>query len=193
MESMAIVPERAAELRFAYETVKKELQRLAQQTGFPEARLVAVSKYKTAEDIKALYDAGQRHFGENYVQELVTKTETLPKDIQWHFIGSLQSNKCKVLAAISNLYVVETLDSESKAQKLNNARSESDAKLNVFIQVNTSGEEQKSGLGSYEEIVKLSGFIKQECPKLQLQGLMTIGSVVNSTNDSEVNQDFRVS
>ena len=108
-------------------------------------RLVAVSKLFPPEDIQAAYDAGHRHFGENYIQELAGKASALPNDIKWHFIGALQSNKCKALAEkVPNLWCVETVDSRKKAHLLEagtvaGGREES---LRVFIQVNTSGEER---------------------------------------------------
>lgn len=108
-------------------------------------RLVAVSKYIPTEDIQYAYAAGQRHFGENYIQELITKSLELPDDIKWHFIGSLQSNKCKMLAEkVRNLWCVETLDSEKKARLLESGAAAIERKelLKVFIQVNTSGEER---------------------------------------------------
>ncbi|PJF20141.1 hypothetical protein PSACC_00043, partial [Paramicrosporidium saccamoebae] len=77
-------------------------------------RLVVVSKTWPVEDIRAAYDAGQRHFGENYINELLEKQPQLPSDIQWHFIGSLQSNKLKMLSEIPNL-TLETLDELGKA------------------------------------------------------------------------------
>ncbi|KAJ2340742.1 hypothetical protein GGF43_006337, partial [Coemansia sp. RSA 2618] len=100
------------------------------------ARLVAVSKYKPGSDILAAYEDGQRHFGENYVQELCEKAAALPTDIQWHFIGRLQSNKCKALAAIPNLWAVETIDSAAKARKLSDAwiGAGNTGRLNVFVQ-----------------------------------------------------------
>jgi PLP dependent protein len=108
-------------------------------------RLVAVSKYIAVEDIRSAYDAGQRHFGENYIQELINKSTELPDDIKWHFIGALQSNKCKQLVEkVKNLWCVETVDSEKKARLLENgvASVERDELLRVFIQINTSGEER---------------------------------------------------
>ena len=84
-------------------------------------RLVAVSKTKPAEMLMEAYAKDQRNFGENYVKELVEKAEVLPGDIKWHFIGHLQSNKCRTIAQISNLYMVETLDSTKLAQKLDSA------------------------------------------------------------------------
>ncbi|KAK9458635.1 uncharacterized protein V1516DRAFT_126445 [Lipomyces oligophaga] len=152
-----------------------------------QVRLVAVSKLKPASDIYALYEkSGQRHFGENYVQELVEKAAVLPKDIQWHFIGSLQSNKCGLLANIPNLFAVETIDNVKKARRLNEARKAASegrsgvGKLKVFIQVNTSGEDNKSGASPGEEVLDVAKYITTECEFLELQGLMTIGSIARS-------------
>ncbi|KAJ1922040.1 hypothetical protein H4219_000387 [Mycoemilia scoparia] len=154
-----------------------------------DARLVAVSKYKPASDIGTLYKSGQLHFGENYVQELVSKAEVLPKEIKWHFIGGLQTNKCKALAAIPNLWAVETIGSEKHALKMNQACEAAGRKepLNVFVQVNTSNEENKSGESS-EKAIDLASFIEKNCSHLHLLGLMTIGSVENS--NKEPNPDF---
>ena len=104
--------------------------------------LIPVSKTKPAEEIQALYDAGYRHFGENYFQELLEKAAILPNDIKWHFIGHLQSQKsARLIREVPNLHVVETLDSLKLAIKLNNActLAERDS-LSVYIQINTSGE-----------------------------------------------------
>ncbi|RKP08949.1 hypothetical protein THASP1DRAFT_29245, partial [Thamnocephalis sphaerospora] len=160
--------------------------------GSPSAaRLVAVSKTKPAEDIEHLYAAGHRHFGENYVQELVEKSKKLPSDICWHFIGGLQSNKCKTLAGIPNLWAVETLDSRKRAQLLDHAcmQVERAEPLRVFVQVNTSGEESKSGVTT-EEAEQLCGFIHEYCPHLQLAGLMTIGAPDRELAEGEINPDF---
>ena len=108
-------------------------------------RLVAVSKHIPLEDIRIAFASGQRHFGENYIQELITKSAELPDDIKWHFIGALQSNKCKMLSErVKNLWCVETVDSSKKAGLLENgaAAAERLELLKVFIQVNTSGEER---------------------------------------------------
>lgn len=184
-------------------------------------RLVAVSKLKPASDILSLHsppreslratEGGaqhQLHFGENYVQELLEKARLLPRTIHWHFIGSLQSNKCAQLAReVESLWAVESCDSEKKAGLLNKGRGErnerlheekefrDEYKLRVFIQVNTSGEESKSGLqpGS-AELVSLAKFIRsdEECPHLHLQGLMTIGAIARSkaTTEENENEDF---
>ncbi|KAJ3068242.1 hypothetical protein HDU98_008612, partial [Podochytrium sp. JEL0797] len=108
-----------------------------------DVRLVAVSKTKPIEDLMVAYNEGQRHFGENYVQELVDKAAKLPTDIKWHFIGTLQSNKCKDVVAIPNLFAIETVDGIKKADTLQKqcVKAQRVDPVNIFVQVNTSGEE----------------------------------------------------
>lgn len=140
--------------------------------------LVAVSKTKPVEDIKTLYDAGQRHFGENYFQEIEEKCPQLPQDINWHFIGHLQSSKAsKIIKEIPNLYMLETIDSVKLADKLQNACSQYRSNpLKVLIQVDTSGEDTKSGISGEEELFSIVMHIKEKCPNLNFSGLMTIGA-----------------
>ncbi|RLV92658.1 hypothetical protein JA1_003005 [Spathaspora sp. JA1] len=184
--------QRKLELAENYQAIIEKINRLN-----PKVNLVAVSKIKPSSDIKALYDAGVRHFGENYVQELVAKSQELPKDIKWHFIGGLQSGKAKDLAKhVESLYAVETIDSLKKCKQLDNTRERvGGTEINVFLQINTSGEDQKSGYNSdvldeLEEIVKY--LLSDECKKLKLIGLMTIGSFSESTeSSSHENQDFK--
>ncbi|OVF08808.1 hypothetical protein A9F13_07g02882 [Clavispora lusitaniae] len=186
-------PARQAKLVENYERVLSKVKNA--ETSKP-VRLVAVSKLKPSSDIMALYNHGVRHFGENYVQELTAKAKELPKDIQWHFIGSLQTGKCKDLAKdIDNLYAVETIDALKKCKKLENARRAVDfAPINVYLQINTSSEDQKAGyrLENMEEIYETVDFLtnKTECKKLKFEGLMTIGSFAESTSESGLNQDF---
>jgi len=183
-------------------------QRVQEAAGTSAGRgrqptLVAVSKYKPAADVFACFELGQRDFGENYVQELVDKAEHLPLEIRWHFIGTLQSNKAKILASIPNLYAVQTLTSVKAATALNKALSADRTEpLNVLLQVNTSGEDNKSGLaplsaeatsgsGEEPELVQVARHVVSECPKLHLQGLMTIGSLTESLASAEKpNEDF---
>ncbi|KAK0704667.1 hypothetical protein B0H67DRAFT_355618 [Lasiosphaeris hirsuta] len=164
------------------------------------ARLVAVSKLKPANDIIALHDAPakQLHFGENYAQELSQKAELLPKTIQWHFIGGLQSGHCKNLAKIPNLWCISSVDTLKKAQLLDKYRGDliksepSAPKLNIHVQVNTSGEESKSGCAPGPETVSLCRSIVRDCPNLHLLGLMTIGAIARSvvTTPETENDDF---
>ena len=125
------------------------------------------------------------------------KEAKLPKDIKWHFIGSLQSNKLKQLAALENLWVVETVDSLKKAQTLDKLCKKKPSPMQIMLQVNTSGEEgitrcfltlAKSGMEP-GEVLPAAKEIIQNCPNLKLIGLMTIGSREASTADG-INPDF---
>lgn len=194
---MKIDPSRAQALISQLGSVK---ERLAAVANGRNVRLVAVSKLKPANDILALHQAptSQSHFGENYAQELTQKAALLPSSIQWHFIGGLQSGHCKPLAKIPNLFCVSSVDTSKKAQLLNNGRttllaSQPDAhKLSIHVQVNTSGEEAKSGCAPGDETVALCREIIEKCPNLQLIGLMTIGAIARSkaTTAENENEDF---
>ncbi|KAI7835585.1 hypothetical protein COHA_010507 [Chlorella ohadii] len=158
--------------------VTARLQAAAARAGRADRlpRLVAVSKTKPVEAVQEAYDAGHRAFGENYVQELVEKAPQLPADISWHFIGHLQSNKVKaLLEAVPNLSLLETVDSEKLANKLDSTVAAlGRPPLAVFVQVNTSGEESKYGVEP-QDCVALARHIQQGCSNLRLAGLMTIG------------------
>lgn len=158
--------------------------------------LLAVSKFQPSSDILALYNHhGVRHFGENYVQELIGKCNELPQDIMWHFIGGLQTGKCKDLAKqVPNLYAVEAIDSLKKCKKLDTARQQLGyGPILVSLQINTLGEEQKSGYSAtvHDELFETIDYLTStECKSLQLHGLMTIGSFAESTSQDEENADF---
>jgi len=190
-------PERAGELRTSLAEIRARVQQASSAGKQPT--LVAVSKYKPASDILACYEDGQRDFGENYVQELVDKAAQLPADIRWHFIGTFQTNKSKILASIPNLYAVQTVGSVKGADALNKQLTSRTTPLNVLLQVNTSGEDVKSGLAPLTsspvpadaELVRLARHIVSSCPHLHLQGLMTIGSLTESLDSREKpNEDF---
>jgi len=160
-------------------------------------RLVAVSKIKPKELIIEAYEAGHRHFGENYIQELCGKSsdpEILEKcpDIKWHFIGACQSNKAKELVSCPNLSMVETVTSEKLASKLNSRAEKLQNRLPVMIQVNTSGEENKNGVEP-EATIGVFRHINNNCKKLEFAGLMTIGALARSlaAKEGEDNPDFR--
>lgn len=165
----------------AVQALRNVMQRVSQASEranrpASQVRLVAVSKTKPVELVQEVYDAGHRHFGENYVQELIDKAPQLPQDIKWHFIGHLQSNKAKALiTSVPNLYMVEGVDSQKVANHLNRAVSGlGRPPLSVLVQVNTSREESKSGVNP-SECVDLAKHLKEECPNLRFSGLMTIG------------------
>jgi len=110
--------------------------------------LVAVSKTKSVEDILELYHLGQRDFGENYVQELVEKYEQLPKDIRWHFIGHLQSNKVKLIAPFVSL--IQSVDSEKLLKEINKQARKNERVIDCLLQVHIAKEETKFGLDEHE-------------------------------------------
>jgi PLP dependent protein len=138
-----------------------------------QVTLIAVSKTKPIEAIQELYDLGHRHFGESRVQELLPKAEALPKDIQWHFIGKLQSNKLRKVAGVITL--LHTLESESQLKEI----AKLEHPLPVLIEINIANEEQKSGILSKA----LDKFIQNVITYDQalLRGLMTIGPVVEDS------------
>ncbi|CAH0697172.1 unnamed protein product [Spodoptera exigua] len=145
-------------------------------------RLVAVSKIKPASLIIEAYEHGQREFGENYVNELAEKASDplvleKCKDIKWHFIGHLQTNKINKLLGSPNLYMVETVHSEKLADNLNKQWPKfrkNDEKLPVMVQINTSAEEAKNGIEP-SETTKVVEHVLKNCPNLDFKGLMTIG------------------
>ena len=110
--------------------------------------LVAVSKTKSVPDIMEAYNAGQRDFGENYVQELVDKYEALPKDIRWHFIGHLQSNKVKYVAPF--VHLIHGVDSEKLLQEINKQAAKINRIIPCLLQIHISAEETKFGLDEAE-------------------------------------------
>ncbi|KAL0587676.1 hypothetical protein ABG067_002695 [Albugo candida] len=160
---------------------------LAKRVNKQTCTLVGVSKTKPIEDLQAAYDHHQRHFGENYIQELIQKASELPKDIFWHYIGHVQSNKAKLLVReVSNLYLIETVDSVKIANALNKASEEfrkPTNPLHILIQVNTSHEVHKNGVNSVEECVHLAQHIIALCPYLSFKGLMTIGKQGEGASD----------
>ncbi|BBM98313.1 PLP dependent protein [Marchantia polymorpha subsp. ruderalis] len=162
-------------LRNVLQRVQQAAERASRQAS--QVRVVAVSKTKPVVLLQEVYDAGHRHFGENYVQEIIEKAPQMPKDVQWHFIGHLQSNKAKaLLAGVPNLYMVEGVDSPKVANHLEKAVAGLERNpLKVLVQVNTSGEESKSGVEP-SECVELARHVKLECPHLEFSGLMTIGN-----------------
>ncbi|GAV61246.1 Ala_racemase_N domain-containing protein [Cephalotus follicularis] len=164
----------AAALRSVLQRVHQAAERSGR--GSNRIRVVAVSKTKPVSVIRQVYDAGHRYFGENYVQELIDKAPQLPEDIEWHFIGNLQSNKVKpLLAGVPNLAMVESVDDQKIANHLDRAVASLGRKpLKVLVQVNTSGEESKFGVEP-SGCVELAKHVSMGCPSLEFCGLMTIG------------------
>nr|XP_043619989.1 pyridoxal phosphate homeostasis protein-like [Erigeron canadensis] len=174
MAAQAVEGAAVTALRSVFHRVRQAAERSGRHAE--DVRVIAVSKTKPPSLIRQVYDAGHRCFGENYVQEFIEKAPQLPEDIEWHFIGHLQSNKAKsLLAAVPNLSRVHGVDNLKIANHLDRAVSSIGRKpLAVMVQVNTSGEISKSGIepASCVELVK---HVKFNCPNLVFSGLMTIG------------------
>ena len=153
-----------------------------------KATLVAVSKTKPIEDIKALYELGQRDFGENYVQELVEKYEQLPKDIHWHFIGHLQSNKVRYIAPF--VHLIHGVDSLSLLKELNKQALKNNRIISCLLQIHIAKEETKFGLDGHE-LQELTRIIKsdEDLKNICVKGLMGMASFSNNT--SLVRSEFK--
>jgi pyridoxal phosphate enzyme (YggS family) len=149
---------------------------ILEATKAKNATLVAVSKTKSAGEIMELYGLGQRDFGENYVQELVDKEKSLPKDIRWHFIGHLQSNKVKYLAPF--IYLIHGVDNIKLLSEINKQGQKHNRVLDVLLQVHIAREETKFGFDEPEirELFQLhpNGFV--EWPNVNIKGLMGMAS-----------------
>ncbi|MBV5320341.1 MAG: YggS family pyridoxal phosphate-dependent enzyme [Sulfuricurvum sp.] len=140
-------------------------------------KIVAASKYVDAEAIRSLYAIGQRAFGENKIQDLVAKSETLENlPIEWHFIGTLQKNKINQLLSIRP-HLLHSIDSLELAHAVNERLERENMSLKALVQINSAYEASKSGFYPEEASDKYTQII-EECPRLQLQGVMSIGAHV---------------
>lgn len=150
--------------------------------------LVAVSKTKPAADLMEAYNAGQRIFGENYVQELVDKYEELPKDIQWHFIGHLQSRKVKLIAPFINL--IHGVDSLKLVQEINKEAKKNNRIIDCLLQIYIAEEESKFGLDE-EELNEILNFVqndKNEMNNIRIVGLMGMSTFTD--NQNQIKKEF---
>lgn len=156
--------------------VEKRIEAACRRAGRDrsEVTLIAVSKTKPAEMLREIYDCGQRVFGENKVQELIDKYETLPGDIRWHMIGHLQRNKVKYL--IGKTELIHSVDSVRLARTIQEESAKKGCRTPVLIEVNVAGEESKFGVsadGALPLIGEIAAF-----PNLEIRGLMTIAPYV---------------
>jgi pyridoxal phosphate enzyme (YggS family) len=154
----------------AYDAIRMRIDAAAQRAGHP-VRLLAVSKTQPASALRALVAQGQRAFGENYVQEALSKQRELARpDLQWHLIGPLQSNKCRDVA--EHFDWLQSLDREKLVEPLNRYRRADSAPLNVLIQVNIDAQTSKSGCAP-AAVQRLAAAVGA-APRLRLRGLMAI-------------------
>lgn len=157
---------------------------IVQEIG-ERASLVAVSKTKPVEDIVKLYELGQRDFGENYVQELVEKETALPKDIKWHFIGHLQSNKVKYIASF--VHLIHGIDSLKLLQEVNKQAAKNNRIINCLLQVHIAAEETKFGFDE-NDIKNLDWQAITSLENVKIVGLMGMASFTE--NLLQVEREF---
>lgn len=152
-----------------------------------QVSLIAVSKTKPNEDLMELYALGQRAFGENYVQELVDKAATLPKDIQWHFIGHLQSNKVKYIAPF--VHLIHGVDSEKLLQEINKQALKQGRVIDCLLQVHIAEEDTKFGFDETSLMEFLQSGRLVNYPNITIKGLMGMASF--SDNQQQVQREFK--
>lgn len=147
------------------------------------ARLIAVSKTKPIEDLQEAYEAGQRLFGENKALEMRDKHEVLPKDIRWHFIGHLQTNKVKYIAPFVEL--IHSVDSLHLLQQINKEAIKNNRVIDCLLQIDIAHEETKFGLEEAEADALLSSEEFAQLENVRICGLMGIGSITDDKNKTK--------
>lgn len=161
-----------------YNDIKNQLPKNVQ--------LVAVSKTHPVESIQEIYDLGQKVFGENKVQELLEKYPLLPKDIQWHLIGHLQTNKVKYIAEFID--TIQSVDSEKLLFEINKESIKHNRKINVLLQVKIAEEESKFGLEIDEAKDLFQKYINGEFQNIEITGLM--GMATFTDDETQVRKEF---
>jgi pyridoxal phosphate enzyme (YggS family) len=165
--------------------IKERLDRI--KATLPNGvELVAVSKFHPAERLQEAYDAGQRVFGESRPQEMAAKYETLPKDICWHLIGHLQTNKVKYIAPF--VAMISSVDSERLIEEIEKQAAKNNRVIDILLEVHVAQEETKSGWTKTELDEYLASGKLQTMEHIRVRGVMTIAS--NTDNESVVRSDF---
>lgn len=167
-------------------SIRTEIERLRKE--LPEdVKLLAVSKFHPVEALREAYDAGQRAFGESRPQELKLKAEVMPRDIEWHMIGHLQTNKVKYIVPFVTL--IESLDSERLAQEINRQAERCGRVIDCLLEIHITDEESKSGW-AYDELMSfVSGGGFQAYPNIRVRGVM--GMATFTDDEAVVRRDFK--
>lgn len=152
----------------------------------PDVELIAVSKTKPESDIELAYSAGQRHFGENKVQEMVGKWEALPKDIKWHLIGHLQRNKVKHIAPF--VHLIHAVDSLKLLQEINKQAAKHDRVINCLLQFHIAEESTKFGMDMEEARALLNSDTYGEMDNINLTGVMGMASF--TSDGAQIRSEF---
>ncbi|WP_316798505.1 YggS family pyridoxal phosphate-dependent enzyme [Pedobacter frigidisoli] len=167
-------------------SIADNLKKYKSEVESDGVKLIAVSKTQAAELMQEAYDAGQRAFGENHVQEMVDKQAQLPNDVEWHMIGHLQSNKVKYIAPFVNL--IHGVDSLKLLQEINKQALKNKRVIDCLLQVYIADEDTKFGLG-YDEVIELLRSEEyQELKNIRIVGLMAIAT--NTKNEKQITIEF---
>ena len=168
-------------------SISNNFQLIKSQIPEP-VELVAVSKFHPVEKIKEVYDCGQRVFGENKVQELLSKVNELPNDIKWHLIGHLQTNKVKFIVPFID--TIQSVDSEKLLLEINKEAAKINKKINVLLQVKIAEEDTKYGLEVQEAKEIFSNYLENKYPNITIIGLM--GMATFTDNKNQVKSEFLI-
>ena len=167
-------------------SVAEQITRL--QKKLPEGvNLLAISKYQPIEAIQEAYDAGQRMFGENHIQEMAAKAAALPKDIQWHFTGHVQTNKIKYMAPFVNL--IHAVDSFRLLREIDKHAAKHERRIDCLLQIHIAQEDTKYGLSVDECRQLLTNEPWRELEHVRITGLMAMGS--NTDDMEQVRNEFK--
>ena len=164
------------------ENIKKYQDALPNNTT-----LVAVSKTKPVSSLLQAYNAGQRVFGENKIQEMASKWEEMPKDIKWHMIGHVQTNKVKYMAPFVDL--IHTVDSLKLLREINKQAAKHDRVINCLLQIKIAEEEHKFGLDHHDALLLLAKDIQATLPHVSIVGLMGMASFTD--NKTQIETEFK--
>ena len=164
------------------ENIKKYQDALPKSTT-----LVAVSKTKPVSSLLQAYDAGQRVFGENKIQEMASKWEEMPKDIQWHMIGHVQTNKVKYMAPFVDL--IHTVDSLKLLREINKQAAKHNRVIKCLLQIKIAAEEHKFGLHQADALQLLAKDIQATLPHVSIIGLMGMASFTD--NKTQIDTEFK--
>jgi hypothetical protein len=168
-------------------SISNNFQLIKSQIPEP-VELIAVSKFHPVEKIKEVYDCGQRVFGENKVQELLSKVNELPNDIKWHLIGHLQTNKVKFIVPFID--TIQSVDSEKLLLEINKEAAKISKKINVLLQVKIAEEHTKYGLEVQEAKEIFSNYLENKYPNIAITGLM--GMATFTDNKNQVKSEFLI-
>ena len=167
-------------------SIKNNISIFKQEIESKNCKLIAVSKTHPTEQVLEAYHAGQRIFGENKVQEMMAKWGSLPKDIEWHLIGHLQTNKVKHIVSFVSL--IHSVDSQKLLEEINKQAKKINRKINCLLQVHIAKEETKFGFSEEELMTLLDSGVLSTLDFITIQGLMGMASLTTDTN--QVRNEF---